>query len=190
MSPELVNQPFMRHARRRARERPRPRRRAGRVRRSIARCGIVEGRMFQPKLGEVVIGRGVAPALRAARASAATSSSDGGRGRVVGVFDSRRHGVRQRDLGRRDRRAGRHAAPSGCSGVRLTRRAGDATARAPHRAHRGRRPLHARGEAGDRPTTASRPTRRNRSTSWCSTLGRRDGDGRRRSARSTRCTRR
>lgn len=85
-SPELVNQPFM-VTREGGRENVLVRGVepvAFAVHRSLR---IVEGRMFQPKLGEVVIGTGIARRYAGARLG---SSIEFGRRhwRVVGVFDS------------------------------------------------------------------------------------------------------
>ena len=108
VSPELVNQPFMRTARRRARERARARRRAGRVRGAPPRAA---------RRGPHVHARTSARSWSASASHGATRRAARQADRVrAPALDGRRHlrlrrhVVRQRDLGRRDRRAGRHAA--------------------------------------------------------------------------------
>ena len=82
------------------------------------RVQLVEGRIFTPNLGEVVVGVGVARRYEArARRRDRVRAAALDRGRHLRL---RRHVLRQRDLGRRDRRPGRHAAVQGYSGMRVT----------------------------------------------------------------------
>ena len=134
--------------------------------RCTATCASAEGRMFNPSSGEAVVGQGRDGPLprrdAGQRARVRPRPLEGGRHPRV-----RRLVVRERGVGRRARAGQRRQAtvpllghPPAC---RRRRRHGGAGA-----AHRRRSALRARGAAGDRRTTPSRPSRRTRSTCWSS----------------------